>query len=310
MSFILDALKKAERKRQRTGVPRLDTQHSLSSRGTSRLPWMLVALLSVLFLGLTARHFLTSADGDKEGDSSSVVAIDPANAPPSNEGETLESEPQAPAPEVGDEQRPQSGAIADEPPPELEDIEEPPPPDEDPEALAIDELEAEAEMADPMEEPFSEEPENLDPADVEPPEVTAPVNQEALARKTPPKLTASKPPQPTPSLGTTLRMTDNLAKAENPPTPRASAPPLATEPRGSGQEIPLFEQTSPDIQGALPKVKISILAYTKDPAQRTVYINGQKYLESDVVESKFKIEDITRSGVIMSYQGQRFLLKP
>ncbi len=41
-----------------------------------------------------------------------------------------------------------------------------------------------------------------------------------------------------------------------------------------------------------------------------VFINGGKYLQGQVVDGKYVVEGITPDGAILTYQGQRFLLKP
>ena len=63
------------------------------------------------------------------------------------------------------------------------------------------------------------------------------------------------------------------------------------------------------MRDALPKLRLEVLAYSERPADRLVFINGQKYVEGGMVEGKVRVDEITQDGAILSHQGQRFLLK-
>jgi hypothetical protein len=76
------------------------------------------------------------------------------------------------------------------------------------------------------------------------------------------------------------------------------------------QSVPLYQQLPEDVRNALPALKISLLAYSVPPSGRFIYFNSRKYGEGDLVDGKVKVHLITRSGAILEYQGQRFLLQP
>jgi general secretion pathway protein B len=70
-------------------------------------------------------------------------------------------------------------------------------------------------------------------------------------------------------------------------------------------------QTQPaSLQEALGKMKVSLLYYSDNKAERTVFINGRKYGEGDYVEGMYLLESITLEGAIFSYQGERVILRP
>jgi general secretion pathway protein B len=70
-------------------------------------------------------------------------------------------------------------------------------------------------------------------------------------------------------------------------------------------------QTQPaSLQEALGKLKMSLLYYSDNKAERTVFINGRKYGEGDSVEGLYLLESITLEGAILSYQGERAILRP
>jgi general secretion pathway protein B len=70
-------------------------------------------------------------------------------------------------------------------------------------------------------------------------------------------------------------------------------------------------QTQPALlQEALGKMKMSLLYYSDNKAERTVFINGKKYREGDYVEGFYLLESITLEGAIFSYQDERLILRP
>jgi hypothetical protein len=48
--------------------------------------------------------------------------------------------------------------------------------------------------------------------------------------------------------------------------------------------------------------------YATKPSDRFVYINMRKYHEGAVLQEGPKLERIRRDGVVLDYQGMRFLL--
>jgi general secretion pathway protein B len=71
------------------------------------------------------------------------------------------------------------------------------------------------------------------------------------------------------------------------------------------------DQTQPaSLPEALGKMKMSLLYFSDNRAERTVFINGKKYGEGDHVEGTYLLESITLEGAILSYQGERAILRP
>jgi general secretion pathway protein B len=70
-------------------------------------------------------------------------------------------------------------------------------------------------------------------------------------------------------------------------------------------------QTQPEsLQEALGKMKLSLLYFSDTKAERTVFINGRKYVEGDYVEGIYLLESITLEGAILSYKDDRAILRP
>ena len=59
---------------------------------------------------------------------------------------------------------------------------------------------------------------------------------------------------------------------------------------------------------ALPELHLDVHVYATKPADRFVYINMRKYHEGNTLQEGPVLERIRRDGVILNYQGLRFLL--
>ncbi len=64
----------------------------------------------------------------------------------------------------------------------------------------------------------------------------------------------------------------------------------------------------PGFRESIPRLKLEVLVYSEHAGEGLVFINGRKYTEGQKVEGKVTLEAITPDGVILSYEGQRFLL--
>ncbi len=72
--------------------------------------------------------------------------------------------------------------------------------------------------------------------------------------------------------------------------------------------IPLLSETEYGFQTQLPEMHLDVHVYKKRPKDRFVLINMDKYREGQKMSSGVVIEAIVVDGVMMNYQGQRFLL--
>ncbi|MGH8507329.1 MAG: general secretion pathway protein GspB [Gammaproteobacteria bacterium] len=122
-----------------------------------------------------------------------------------------------------------------------------------------------------------------------------------------------KPPQPSPFKPPETKLLEKQKIAK--PLPAAILKPLeqklAPPPEDPRlDEIPSYAEMPAAVQAAVPDLKVSLMAYAPSPAERLVYIKNRRYVEGDVIEGKLKVETITRKGVVLSYEGARFLLPP
>ncbi|MCF6235514.1 MAG: general secretion pathway protein GspB [Gammaproteobacteria bacterium] len=72
--------------------------------------------------------------------------------------------------------------------------------------------------------------------------------------------------------------------------------------------VPLLSETEYDFQDQLPEMHLDVHVYKKHPESRFVLINMDKYREGQKMPSGVVIEAIVIDGVMMNYQGQRFLM--
>ena len=58
----------------------------------------------------------------------------------------------------------------------------------------------------------------------------------------------------------------------------------------------------------LPELTVDLHIYSENPAKRSVFINGRRYVQGDHIAEGPVVEQITRDGAMLSYRGRRFLL--
>jgi general secretion pathway protein B len=120
------------------------------------------------------------------------------------------------------------------------------------------------------------------------------------------------PAQPKPELPAPAKpRTDGLPPEANAPVPgKAAAPPerrvdiAAAD--AAGETVIAVEKLPLSVQQELPKLSISVHAYSDDPAKRLVGIGSRILREGDYVVPGLHLEEITPDGMILSYRGYRF----
>jgi general secretion pathway protein B len=80
---------------------------------------------------------------------------------------------------------------------------------------------------------------------------------------------------------------------------------------GSGPESAPDLPTIDDVAlqgGGLPEMHVDLHVYASNPQERFVFVNKRKYREGDTLQEGPRVEEITRSGVVLNQQGRRFVL--
>jgi len=142
----------------------------------------------------------------------------------------------------------------------------------------------------------------LDPAPEYAPEIPVP--------STAPRATMTPAPPP-PAAGTPGVTAANVIAPSTTATGSHPHEPLLTDDdyRPSDNEVlPTINELSLSGSQALPELHLDVHVYATKPAERFVYINMRKYHEGATLEEGPVIERIRRDGVVLNYQGLRFLL--
>ncbi|MEP6885757.1 MAG: general secretion pathway protein GspB [Gammaproteobacteria bacterium] len=137
-------------------------------------------------------------------------------------------------------------------------------------------------------------PEHFSPLDAAP--VYAPEIPVAAAQS------AAVPSASSPSRTSTLA---DLGKPA--PRPIRRTDPLLSD-EDNQEVLPSISEISLTGAQALPDLHLDVHVYATKPAERFVYINMHKYHEGSVLQEGPIVEHIRRDGVVLSYQGLRFIL--
>jgi general secretion pathway protein B len=277
MSYILDALKKAERERGLTQMPRLTAAHDLRGAQRNRLAviagGLLVSAAAVLLFFLPALNTIfrppkTAPNGTEQNRIANRPEAKPFGDPASVNSASrplIPPEPHAPM---------KAGRSQDTAAPDPSEIRS------SPRSTAAAPPEAGVVAQDAAERVS---PEGGHRASSSPP-------GEAMSQRTAPEPVGLPPAEKAPPQ--TASSTTGAATKEVMPAPRENQPRPAS------------------LQDAMARMTLNILVYEEAEADRKVYINGKKYVKGDFIEGHYLIENITLEGAVLSYEGVRGLLRP
>jgi general secretion pathway protein B len=139
----------------------------------------------------------------------------------------------------------------------------------------------------------------LDTAPVYAPEIPVAAADRPLA----PALPARSAPS-----GDSGRVDGSAGSAER--APRHTDPVLIDEDAQSDNQdvLPTISEISLSGAQAIPELHLDVHVYATRPAERFVYINMRKYHEGATLQEGPTVEHIRRDGVVLNYQGLRFIL--
>ena len=92
--------------------------------------------------------------------------------------------------------------------------------------------------------------------------------------------------------------------------PRHTDPVLTAEDAQSDNQevLPTISETTLSGAQAMPELHLDVHVYATRPAERFVYINMRKYHEGATLQEGPTVERIRRDGVVLNYQGLRFIM--
>jgi type II secretion system (T2SS) protein B len=301
MSFILDALKKAERERSLARVPSLSTVHIPVITTGRRFRLWAVAGLFLIAGGFSVwlwRPSLPVASVPATNPRSQAATTlpagpaDPALAPtPARIMETLPPVSVAPAspPSAVAEQRMDRQQTSPAPaavPPSIQAPKRQSPPSDFQAAASSGGIRGGGGRSPGISSGQA-------PDGPSPPTESAPIQP-------PPVFTVPAPVTPAP------RPAGPPVPPQTMPSPGANPPPAVVVAPSS----PPKPATPPTLVDAMAKMKLDLFVYTDVPKDRMVIINGRKYFEGDEVDGLYLIKSITPDGALLIYQDESLLLRP
>jgi general secretion pathway protein B len=150
-----------------------------------------------------------------------------------------------------------------------------------------------------------------EPAEPQPPEngglpaaAPVPARQSNTTAGLPPRRELAGEVLPPPAR--TLEPTIHAAPAGVDPPAPAPATRAGSSPDLAG--LPSIEQLIVAGVLALPQLHLDIHVYSGKPEERFVFINMSKYTEGGRLREGPLVEEITADGVVLSHQGNRFVL--
>lgn len=145
------------------------------------------------------------------------------------------------------------------------------------------------------------------------PEIASKPEQESPAQQS----TSAAPPAPAPTRAVIKQGLPALARAETHLAPAVAVVPkevtTPAPPAGVGssaaqeQSVMTMAELPLSIQQEIPSMSVSVHAYSGQPKDRLVSINGRLLREGMSLAPGLTLEQITPDGMIFSYKGYRFV---
>ena len=117
------------------------------------------------------------------------------------------------------------------------------------------------------------------------------------------------PEIPVPPAEEAAPATRSFAQRSAPRPFRKPDPVLVDEsPADNDELLPSINEINLTGAQALPELHLDVHVYATKPSDRFVYINMRKYHEGSALQEGPTLERIRRDGVVLNYQGVRFIL--
>ncbi|MCB1723193.1 MAG: general secretion pathway protein GspB [Chromatiaceae bacterium] len=318
MSYILEALKKAEREREFGKVPGIHSPHDLPSapRPPRRWPWVLAAALSLNALLVAGFWWHGSRDdSDAAPPASTLRPVEtlprgtPDIAREATPGDASDKA-RRPAHEPSDASAPAAEvAAAPAPPPDVRLARPAPSPDSLVTAVVADPVETPPAM--PASPPVIVNRRPLRPLPLAAPAVPPVASEpepgatiQAGQAAAPPSLPTvpSSQPAPVPMIPRDV--------VELRPARLAPSPAPEPEPDTAWLSLPSWPIVPPEIlRQVTGRLVLNVHVYSDRPAERFVLLNMKKYREGERIAEGPTLEEITRGGVILAVPDGRFRLR-
>lgn len=294
VSYILDALKKAEQERQlRSKVPTPTTVQRVASAAPGRRLWPWIASGAVLVNGIVLIWLLSPAPIAFTAGRASSTQAPATPAPAVVPGPTAAARPPEPAAPNG------TDATAVAPTSRANQASAPGQPAPRPGSTSAKPVEATPTVAPAPAPPAARvDVQRVKPAEPRGAPPTTAVKRPAIA-SVPPVAARAKGAVP-----------DKVAAAPERPAAQAVPPPAsARPPEPVVRPSPTSQGPPATGEDIIAKMKLQMLVYSDIPGERLVFINDRKYIEGSSIDGKLIVERITPEGAVLTHEGKRFLLR-
>jgi general secretion pathway protein B len=283
MSFILDALKKLEQKRQQDSVPSLTTIHTPNLHKPKKKPiWPYLLLIGLLINAGILTAWLRPWSSEVESTAVQTTAADTH--------EFVSAKEISPGPETAS---PEKSSI---------------------DARKAADTEVTEKQATPSKPAAVEQKPSVKPADEPAPiakEKPSPVEEETAS-------TESTPEEQVVSLDLTPSVDEleNLREVIKKERELTEINTISKDDLHSKQaedkperEILELNELPAEVRKKIPDISINGHIYSSNSSSRLTNINGSLVREGDTVTGKLKVNEITMTGVIFDYDGLRFRVR-
>ena len=288
MSFILDALKKLEQKKQDASVPDLLTVHTAEQYETGKRSFWPIIVIALLLLnaGVVSYWMLSDRTEDVVVAEVDTRENQGEQAAPTESEKTTEREisvdraPDQPVKTAVKE------AVIERTQDKVAHIEEMPAQPPIPENTRV-----QKEAQEPV--PVESKAEKSDTADETP-------LLDQLIRET---------SSDTEKMTTLQRETTQNADADQDTAIPSEVHPLSAVESETEKQLPTISELPADVRKEIPDLAIIAHIYSNNPSSRMVNINRYVLREGDTLSGTLKLEEITVSGVTSNYKDHRFRLR-
>ncbi len=274
MSYILDALRKAERDRQVSRVPTLATAHGGAEPGR-RLQWAW-AVTGPLVVSAVVAYSLFWASGRPDPRREAALPP-PAGAGPASSSARVDFVPAPPALERTPEGEPAVAARAP--------------------GLVVERPPGHGAPARPYVAPAAP-PATTPPADLQGAPAAARPSDAPETRR------AAADPRPVARPAVPVEGASPGPQPGDEPVAQSAVAPAPLPDAGAGRAA------QPAPAQPLPRLTLDVLVYSDVPAERLVFISGRKYVEGQTLDGETVVEQITPDGAVLQHQGKRIVLRP
>ena len=289
MSYILDALQKAEKQRELGQVPGLDSVHEpVTQRPVRHWSWVLAGGVVLGVLAVVALYAFLSDMRIPVNDSASARP-DALVQPPLV---VRADKPVGERPPVPDTE-PSPGRASAQP------VEASPAPVSPPSVATDASLGQPGKDRDPQFAPSATIVADVKPLKPLPLPASkpAPVAAQAPPSKPEPESEPARQADPRPA-----PPVDRPATVSPAPSPRRPPPAVPKD-----EELPVWPLVSPETYRSInARLNVDVHVYSKVREKRFVFVNMKIYHEGDQLLEGPELEKITPDGVVLSYRGERF----